>query len=69
MAGGDEVGDDVGEGDVVAVAGLAILDLDGRVLLVGDAATDDGDRRDPDEFGVLELHTGRGTVAIVQQDA
>ena len=57
-ADGDEVGDGVGEGDVDALAGAAVLDLDRRVALVGDAAADDDDRRDADQLGVLEPHAG-----------
>ena len=33
------MGDDVGERDVLALAGSAVLDLDGGVRLVGDAAS------------------------------
>ncbi len=63
----DEVGDDVGEGDVVAGAGAAVLDLDRGGRLVGDAAPDHDDRRDAEELGVLELDAGGGAVAVVEE--
>ena len=58
--------DDVGHGDVLALAGAAVLDLDHAV---GQAAADDDDRRHADQLGVLELHARRHRVAVVEQHA
>ena len=60
--------DHVGECHVGAIARLAILHLDGRLIGV-DPASGHRNGRDPEQLGVLEPDAGGDLDAVVEEDA
>ena len=54
----------LGDRHVLAVAGTTVAHLDHTV---GEAPADDDDRRHAEQLGVLELHPGRDSAAVVEE--